>query len=62
MTSVLPVPCPPPANDPTSPKKPAQANETTREADQPGSTAGKGTRQGKTIAKPNLPNSSTLVT
>ena len=47
MTSVLPVPCPPTANDAASPKKPAEANETTREADQPGSTAGKGTCQGK---------------
>ena len=47
MTSFLPVPCPPIANDPASTKKPAEANATTREADQPGSTIRKGAFKGK---------------
>ena len=47
ITSFLPVPCPATANNAASAKKPAEANETTREADQPGSTAGKGACQGK---------------
>ena len=47
ITSFLPVPCPATANNAASAKKPAEANATTREADQPGSTAGKGACQGK---------------
>ena len=47
MTSVLPVPCPPTANDPATPAKPAEANATTRETDQPRSATGKGPCQGE---------------
>ena len=47
MTLLLPVPCPATANNTAPAKKPAEANATTREADQPGSTAGKGACQGK---------------